>query len=400
MIHYLYLLYLLYAGIRIYAGNKEICPDYESTTKQTDMSAIRIRLAEDADNEQLQELAERCPQEGMITFFPKRTPLFNSIHRLLDPGSWHYVACKDDQIIGLVGVIHFHARIREKTFKIAYMLDLKVDQAFRSGMTAIRLVKAAMEHLLQSDADMVIVNFLKDNQRSIIFASGRGGIPEALYLGSNRIFSIIPIRHMRTDPRFDIHIPSEKDIPEMLALYKRHASRYKLAPDFNEKQLKTHLSLEGLSLSNFLLARENGTLKAVTAVWDEHVYKAFLVQKLSTGISLATAFLKLLSPFMNVPSPISLNKPLKQLSLVLHAHDDCPAALDTLFRHANNTCRGSDYTLIMFYAQEKDPMFRYVSKFTGVTVHSEMYLFARDTGIFQMLKEDPSPVLPDLSMLI
>ncbi len=365
------------------------------------MSTILIRLAENADNEQLQELAKRCPQQGMITFYPKRTPLFNSIHRLLDPGSWHYVACKDDQIIGLVGVIHFHARIGGKTYKMAYLLDLKVDQAFRSGMTAIRLIKAAVKHLLQSDAEMVIVNFLKDNQHSIIFASGRGGLPEALCLGSNRVFNILPIRHMRTNPRYEVQVPSEKDIPEMLSLYRKHASHYKIAPDYTEELLLKYMNtIDGLSLKHFLLAREDGKLKAVTAVWDEQKYKAFLVQKLSRGIKLASSVLWLFSPFMKVPRPIRLNEPLKQLSLVLHAHDDCPEALETLFRHANNTWRGSDYTMIMYYAQANDPMFRHLSKFTGVTVNSDMYLFAKDTNIFQTLKEDPSPVLPDLSMLI
>ena len=59
-----------------------------------------------------------------------------------------------------------------------------------------------------------------------------------------------------------------------------------------------------------------------------------------------------------------------------------PEALDTLFRHANNISLGSEYTLIMLYAQENDPVFRSMKKFTGISVRSEMYLFAKDAGLY------------------
>jgi hypothetical protein len=364
------------------------------------MGSITIRLAEDSDNEKIMGLARKCPQQGMITFFVNRTPRFNSLHKLLDPGAWHYVACKDDQIIGLVGVMHFQGKVLGMDSKIGYMLDLRLLEEYRSGLTAFRLVKTAVDHLRQSDADMVIVNFLKDNKSPMVFTSGRGGLPAAHFLGENAIFNLLPMHKMKLDKRFSIELLSEKDIPELIDLYNRYAKGFKIAPVFTEERFRRNLnSLDGFSLDKFIVAKENGKIKAVTATWDEHIYKSYQILKLNFTINVVTRILKFLSMFMKVPNPVRINEPLRQLSLVMYAHDDCPEALDTLFRHVNNTQRGSEYTLITIYAQVKDPIFRLLQKYKGISVQSEMYLFAKDPSIFQGLDDDKSPVLFDMIMI-
>ncbi len=365
------------------------------------MSSIQVHIADDADNDSILALAEKCPQEGMITYFINRTPRFNTLQRLLDRGALHFVARKESSVIGLVGVVHFPARVLDKTCKVGYALDLRVDKAYRSGTTAFKLIRTAVDHIRKSDADMVIANFLKDNKRPLVFTSGRGGLPTAHYLGTNRIFNIIPILKMRLDRRYEIDKPTEKDIPELIELYRKYAAGFGIAPMITEDRFRKYLvSINGLSLDNFLVARESGRIRAVTALWDEHVYKNYQVLKLNFSIRVATSILNFLSLFMKVPHPIRLNEPLRQLSLVLYAYDDCPEALDTLFRHANNISLGSEYTLIMLYAQENDPIFKFMKKYIGISVRSEMYLFAKETALFEKLKENSSGVLFDLSMTI
>jgi hypothetical protein len=353
------------------------------------MSSIRIRLAEESDNDRITALAKRCYQEGMITFFVNRTPRFNTLHRLLDPASWHYVVEDGNDIVGLVGVIHFEAKVLGQVRKFAYMMDLRLDEEYRKGLTAFRMVKKAMDHVLASDTDFVIGNFLKANRNSLVFASGRAGIPEGLHLGDNRIFNLLPIRKLKTDSRFEIGPLRESDLQELEKVYHSYAQNFRIAPQITARSLQQYCDrLENLSLNNLLTARENGRIKAVTALWDEHLYKSYQVLKLTPSIRIVNRALKLLSPMMKVPEPLRLNEPLKQLSLVLYAHDECPDALETLFRHINNTQRGSGYTLITLYAQERDPVFELMKPFAGVSVQSEMYLYAQDTSIYEELKKD------------
>lgn len=365
------------------------------------MSKTEVRLATEADNDKIVELSKRCLQEGMITMFINRTPRFNTLHRILDESAWHFVAVRGEKIIGLVGVIHFDGRIIDRESRIGYMLDLRVATEYRRGTTAFKLVKAAVDHIDKSGTSIIIVNFLKDNKHPLVFTSGRAGLPAAYYLGDNNVFNILPLFRMKLNNRFEVSHARKEDIPELLRLYKGYASRFTIAPVINEENFaKFTSSVIGLSLDNFLVARENGKIMAVTAVWDEHSYKSYQVLKLNFALRIMTTTLRFLSLFMKTPRPIRLNEPLKQLSLVLYAHDDCPEALDTLFRHVNNMHRGGDYTLIMFYARETDPMFTYMKKFTGVTVKSEMHMFSRDHDILKRLQESQGDVLFDLTMLL
>lgn len=360
-----------------------------------------IRLAEETDNEQILALSKRCPQKGMITFYPSRSPVFNKIHRLIDPSSWHLVSCSDKIITGLVGVVNFENRF-EKTFhKMAYMLDLKVDPEYRNGITAFKLLKTADVCLRDSDVEIMMVNFLKNNKLPLVFTTGRGGLPESLYLGDNRIYNMISLRFLNTDDRFIIEEPTKDDIPEMVKVYNCFYSNYKLAPVMSKGKLEYYnREIEGLSLDNFLVAREDGKIKAIVAAWDELPYKSYVVQKLNFSIKMITVLVRFLSLFIRVPKRIELNKPLRQLSLVLFAHDNCPEALITLFRHLNNINLGGEYSMMSLVLQKEDTLFKYLKGFAGISVHTEIHLFAKDRKLLERIQKNPALVISDLATLI
>jgi predicted N-acetyltransferase YhbS len=365
------------------------------------MSKLQIRIAEESDNKQILALSERCPQKGMITFYPSRAPHFNRLQRLIDKDAWHFIALSGDRVVGLVGVVHFHGKIQGKSYKIAYMHDLRVDPDFRNGLAAFRLVKTAMDYIKSSDTDLVVVNFLKDNKLPLVFTSERAGMPPAHYLGDNLVYNIIPLKFKKINPRFEIDEARPDDLPEMMEVYNRYCENFKIAPELSAEQFLNFTgNIQGMDFGNFLLARENGKIKAMTAIWDEGPYRTYNVLRLNVPIKVVNSLLRFFNLFMRVPHPIEINKPIMQLSLVMYAHDNCPEALDALFRHANNINLGSDYSFITMYLQENDPMVKYLKKFQGITVKSEMHIFARDTAIFETLKNRTEPVLFDLTMII
>jgi len=247
---------------------------------------------------------------------------------------------------------------------------------------------------------MVLVNFLKDNRHPLVFARGRAGFPAAVNLGDNTFFNMLSLHTMKVDPAFKIDHPTERDIPEMLELYQRCSQDYKIAQVLDEPTLRHYLqNIEGLGLDSFLVARQDGRIRAVTALWDEIYYKSYEVQKLNFAISSVSRLLKLMSYFAKVPQPIRLHEPLSQLSLVLNAHLDCPGAMEMLFRHVNNINRGSKYSLMTLYAQDRDPITKVVRKFRGMSVKSEMHAFARDPNLLAQLAEADSPVMFNLALM-
>jgi len=364
------------------------------------MRQLVFRPAEETDNDGIVELARSCPQEGMITFLFNRGPRFNTINRLLDPDAWHFVACDQGRVVGVVGVIHFQAQVLGRTRKIAYILDLLLDSHYHSGTTAFRLIRPVVQQLRQSDADMVLVNFLKDNRHPLVFTEGRAGFPAATHLGDNTFFSMLSLRKMKVDTAYKIEQPTERDLPELLDLFRRSSTDYKIAQVLDETTLQHYLrNIQGLGLENFLVARREGRIRAVTAQWDEMAYKSYEVQKLNFTIASITRLLKLMSYVAKVPRPIQLYEPLSQISLVLTAHLDCPEAVEMLFRHVNNLHRGSKYTLLTLYGQDSDPITQVTRKFFGMSVKSEMHAFARDPQLAVQLGQVDLPVMFNLALL-
>jgi hypothetical protein len=359
------------------------------------------RVAEDGDNDAILALADRCPQEGMISFTVHRKPRFDTLLKLLDPDSWHFVACDGNLVVGLIGVIHFKAVLNGKPSKCAYMMDFRVDPDYRSSTVTYRLVKGAVDKILSSDVDFVIGNFLKANSKPTVFARGRAGFPTGHHLGDNRVFNSIPWRKLPVDSKYTIRPADDSDIPELAELYAQYSRSFRLAPIIDENRIRTITnSIQGLSIDHFMLACYGNQIKAVTAIWDEHCYRHYQVQRVNTQIKWANRMVRALNLLRPMPKPIELNKPLLQRSLVLFAHNNDPKALVQLFHEANNQQLGTSNTLLSLYTRDNDPIIPHLSSLTGVSVMSEMYIYSNDVSLYTNLDDAITTDFLDLTLLI
>jgi hypothetical protein len=362
---------------------------------------MEYRVAEASDNEAILALAERCPQEGMISFTVHRKPRYDTLLKLLDPDSWHFVACDGAEVVGLIGVIHFNVTLNGRPAKCAYMMDFRVDPRYRSTTVTYRMVKGAVDRILKSDADVVVGNFLKANDRPTVFASGRAGLPPGHNLGDNRVFNIIPWRKLRIDPKYTIRSADESDIPRLAQLYTHYAESFRMAPIMDEHRIRSlSESIYGLSIDQFIVACEGNVIKAVSAMWNEHHYRHYQVQRVNSQIKWANRIVRSLSYLRTMPKAIELNEPLKQRALVMYAHDGDPNALASVFRHINNNLLGSECTLLSLYTRDNDPIIPHLTGLTGVSVMSEMYLYANDTSIYRTLDQEKATDWLDLCLIV
>jgi len=361
--------------------------------KTKTIPSIQISWAEDSDNKGVLELSPRCIQAGIISMYPDRSPQFNRMHRLLDQKSYHAIAKSADRVVGLLGVLHFDLYFRDEPLRTAYFLDFRLDPDFRQGITAYRMVKPVLERERNSGVRLGLATLLKNNEAPMAFTKGRGGIPASLYLGDNKIFNIVPIRFRRPDPRFSIGVPEPGDIPELVALYNRFYSKYRLAPRITEEQLLAYTrEIRGLDLSAFRVARLDGKIKAVVAAWDEEPSKRYWVTRKQLPIRLVTTLIRLVSLFTRMPARISNNQPLPQLTLALWAHDDSTAALASLIRSINNENLGGKYSLIQIHIHEDDPAMEALRGLTGITIRNEVHLFTDTLQLAREIQGGKGPV--------
>jgi len=336
---------------------------------------VLVRWAEDGDNQSILKLSPRCAQRGMVTMYPDRSPVFNRIQRLLDPDAYHVIAKNNDRVVGTLGVLHTDFYFKDTPVRTAYFMDFKVDPDFRMGLTAYRMVKPSTDFERESGTRMGLASLLKNNEAPMAFTKGRGGFPASLYLGDNRIFSFVPIRRIKPDLRYSIRQADESDIPGLVALYNRFYSTYRLAPRMTEEIFRQYTTqIDGLGIENFHLAIKDGKIKSVAAAWDAGSLKRYMVTKSNFRVKLISGLVKFSTIFGRMPEPIRINEPLKQLSLVLYAHED-RNALTALFRHINNLNIGGKYSLIQVQVHEDDPANECLRGLTGISVYSEIHIF-------------------------
>lgn len=354
---------------------------------------ITVRMAEDSDNERILVLSPRCVQSGMITMYPDRSPVFNKIHRLIDPDSYHMMACAGQRVVGLLGTLHTDMYFRDEPYRTAYFMDFKVDPDFQKGLTAYRVVKPTIEKEVSDGVRMAMATFLKNNDAPMAFTKGRVGYPASLYLGDNRVFNCIPVRNLKTDPAMPVEIPTMADIPELVDLYNRFYRNYRIAPRMTEEIFRHYVThIEGLELDNFRIVRKEGKIRAVIAIWDEAAYRCYRVIRANLRIHLVNSLVRFISLFSKTPEPIYTRQPLRQLNLVLYAHDGSIEALSTLFRYANNQHVGGRYSLLQVQVHQEDPVNACLKGLVGVSIFSEIHVFTDTHQLAKEIQNEPGLV--------
>ncbi len=350
---------------------------------------IIIDFLKETDNEAILELSHRCPQDGVIGGYPDRSPHFNRIHQQLSKKSYHMVARQGDKLIGAFGAVYSNLQYKDQSYNSAYLLDLKVDPDYRRSTVAFRVVKETVNNLRVLKTPMAIATFLKKNDYSLIFTKSRAGIPDAKYLGDFRIFSIVPILRKKISRKFTIDHPTEEDIPELIKLYNKFYSKYKLAPRMTEKLFRFYINeIDGMDLGQMWVARRDGKIRAVVCAWDEDYYKRWFVVRMSRFMKFLSFSLKMLGLIMKMPAPIRVRKAFKHITLALTAHDDCIDGMKDLLRSINNFYRGKEYTILQTHFHDEDPVNEALKGLSGFTINVEAHIFTEDKDLARQIAED------------
>lgn len=362
---------------------------------------IVIDLMNDEDNEAILKLSHQCPQDGVIAGYPDRSPEFRKIHQLISKKSYHMVARQGSNLVGAFGAIYTNLHHQNQTYDSAYLLDLKVHPDHRRSTVAFRVVKETVNHLRVVKTQMAIATFLKNNEYSLIFTRSRAGIPDAKYLGDIRIFSIVPIFRKSISGQFEIEHPTEADIPELVDLYNRFYSSYKLAPRMTEELFRYYITqIEGMGLNQMWIAREKGRIKAVICAWDEDHYKRWFVNRMSRSMKFLSFLLKAFGLIMKMPAPLREYTPIKHISLVLGAHDHSIGAMKDLLRSVNNFYRGKEYTILQTHFHDQDPVNAALKGLIGFTVHAEAHIFTENPELARQIADEQGLVHFEWPMFI
>jgi predicted N-acetyltransferase YhbS len=232
-----------------------------------------VRLATEADNEQLLALTRACPMGGSIALCTERDPNFFALTEL--QGDPTYVAVAEDgdgQIVGCASLAFRHVYVDGKETPCLYAGDLKVAPAARGTTVVHRLHELLDEAVRELPVDLGYTSILAGNSAAEALAGSRRGMPMYRALGRVRICGVVSGRLGRWQPN-GVTTATLDDLPELVALLNRFNAGHNFAPVWTESKLAEVIKAPGLALDRFHVVREGGRIVGALAAWDQSAFQ-------------------------------------------------------------------------------------------------------------------------------
>jgi predicted GNAT superfamily acetyltransferase len=239
--------------------------------------ALRVRIAEPSDNEQLIRLARMCPMRGILTLYVDRAPDFFFLNRLQGDEWRVYVAEEEGELAGSLSVAYRYAFVHGMRSRIAYLSDVKIPQKYSGSTVAYRLLASMYEAERSQEFDYFICSVLEGNTTVAKLFDGRVGFPALSPLGIVKVVNIIPTHLLRKQAV--VRRASQPDEEQIIPLLNRFHQAYLFSPVFTSASFRAMMQVSGLSLNDYHVVEENGVIVAVASSWDQGANKRLVVER-------------------------------------------------------------------------------------------------------------------------
>jgi len=162
-----------------------------------------IRVATPTDNSQLLCLTSSNPMQGIISLRIDRKPDFFKLLQARGE-SITYILEKEQQVIGSFSASKSQVFVNGLEKTLYYLSDLKVDNAYRTGVYAFKLISTMYQYLQAQGADLLFCTVVLGNNKVVPIFNGRASIPKFNSLGKFIIFQLLPSKKPITDFNFII----------------------------------------------------------------------------------------------------------------------------------------------------------------------------------------------------
>jgi len=304
------------------------------------MSSLQVRLAQDGDNQQLLQLTRDCPVLGPISFYQERDPRFFTLNELQGESYRVFVVESDNHIVGSVSCTLKWVYLNGLEVPIWYIGDLKIAPRMRGKGVLRSFVTQASRLLWETGAkvDLGLSLIVKTNPASRVLTGTRPYMPHFVPLGTIRNYAVHLLFPKKIDDRFQVTRATGQDIEAMTGLIRSAYAQKQFAPVIEPAGfLKKVEQTPGLGLHQFYLAKHQGRLLGLAAVWDQQVFKRIKILSFSPRVRLSRLFFNFFAKlfgFRPIPTPGSF-LPYFYLTHVAIEGDD-PAVLHALLSRIQN----------------------------------------------------------------
>lgn len=341
--------------------------------------SIHIQLAQAEDDAKLRALLRENVMEGEIGVSFRREPSYFAVSRIQGASAQVFkgVNTQTGELAGLGARFRLPAYVNGELMDIGYLADLRLNVAYRAGLTLQRSYDFLRQQHAQQPLPVYTTMILKDNHLALnALTRNRARLPPYLPLGLVHTPMLL-LGWQKAEYRVDgIHIRQAEpaDTSAVFQFINQQHQRRQFAPYYCPDDL-VNGRLHGLRIQDFYLAcKENGQIVGALAVWEQSAFRQIHVEHyrgiwryfrpIYNGLCRFT-------PFAPLPA-VSEKLRCAYISLLAIEHDDlavCRALLRTVYRAH---CGGGWHYLVCAF-HERDPLLPVLADYAKISAGG--YLF-------------------------
>jgi hypothetical protein len=353
---------------------------------------VFIALAESQDDPGIRRLVERQAMPGRVQISFCREPDF-SLGCAVTGEDVRILVARAEPDNAIVGVACRSVRrvfLNGREQRIGYLGQLRVHERWR-GRWLVSRGFAALEALDRADPlPAYLASIVDGNHEAIGLLVKRRRRTFPVFREAARYVTLAvrvgrPIRQERT--REEVVHGSADQLVDIANFLNAEGRRRQLSSVWTIEAL-ARLEAYGLARDDFRIARRNGQLVGVMALWDQSAYKQSVIRGY-------TGWLKPVAPLLPRPGTTLRSA---YAALIAIANDDT-AVFSTLLREVYNLASSRGFEYLLIGLDTRDPLMRAVHRYRHINYPSRLYLASWCNGGSRHEPLDARPVYVDIATL-
>lgn len=345
---------------------------------KTSFENIKIRLANQNDNSQIIDLVKKYPMSSdSLSYVVDRSPNYFRLAEF--QGNAHKVlVIEANKILGLLSLVFDEVYIDNKSQKIAYTCDLRVEPFIR---------KTGIADSLMLEGINTIKNSLGENANifTCVLKDNIAGLKKNQNLSKHGIlmkkaaefktYFILPFyTKILKNLNFNIRFAKENDIENMFKLWNEVNKNKNLTRVFTLESFTNWIkNTEGLGINKYLLAERDGTLVGFMGLWNQKETRRIIIHSQSKQMKFIKGFWNLGSKMIGIPKFPGTGQDLNfhNITNLCLKDNEC---FDQLIYNAFIYVKKNNSMFLTLALDKKDELNKYLKKF--ISSSTELYLLS------------------------
>jgi hypothetical protein len=365
---------------------------------------LRVEIAGAADDAAIRGMCRREAMPGRIRVTFEREPDF-SLGCAVTGEDCQILVARAGREAEVAGVACRSTRrmyVNGREQRLGYLSQLRIGRKFQGRWLVSRGFRLLRQMHESDPVPAYLAAIVEGNEMAagVLIRNRRRRFPAFHPVAELRTLGMFVPNGKRTLRRdAGISAGREFDFDEIAAFLREHGARRQFFPVWREELLR-RLAFLGLRFEDFRIARRNGRITGVAALWDQSAYKQTVVQGYSGWLKAAAPIYNWSAPWLGRPA---LPRPGEKLrsayaALVCVAEDD-QAVFTALMRELHDLAGMRGFSYLLLGMDARDPLLAPARRFQHIAYPSRLYSVEWPEGEKIHEQLDDRPIYADIAAL-